>query len=193
MSAIWLIVTIREASRTSAIAIESWVKQGGSLLLITDHDPDVKESIALAQKFGFELWNTSPRNSSGQLTIVFKSSNGSLEDHAITSNPDISHFVAAHGSMMRIPDNAEPIFTLPNGSYFIERDPNTKKNVKKDASGFSLGGVRDWGAGRIAVFNEASGFNAQIYKGKKFGMNAANSQDNAQFTLNLLHWLSVTK
>ena len=45
------------------------------------------------------------------------------------------------------------------------------------------------GKGRIVILGEAAMLTAQQYKGEKFGMNTRGN-DNKQFALNIMHWLS---
>jgi hypothetical protein len=48
------------------------------------------------------------------------------------------------------------------------------------------------GRGRVAFFGEAAMFSAQVAGREKrpMGMNAPLAEQNAQFALNTLHWLS---
>lgn len=54
------------------------------------------------------------------------------------------------------------------------------------------GAVLRFGRGRVALFGEAAMFTAQLAgpTRKPVGMNAPEAGQNAQFVLNLLHWLS---
>jgi hypothetical protein len=54
------------------------------------------------------------------------------------------------------------------------------------------GAVLDVGRGRVAAFGEAGMFTAQVSEGngEQVGMNHPQASHNAQFVLNVLHWLA---
>ena len=58
--------------------------------------------------------------------------------------------------------------------------------------GWLQGATRRVGQGRVAFFGEAAMFSAQVAGREKrpMGMNAPLAEQNAQFALNTLHWLS---
>ena len=57
--------------------------------------------------------------------------------------------------------------------------------------GWFQGATLLFGSGRVAVFGEAAMFSAQISNsGGKMGMNAPGAEQNSQFLLNVMHWLS---
>ena len=56
--------------------------------------------------------------------------------------------------------------------------------------GLIQGGVLRHGAGKVAVFGEAAMFTAQVDEEGPMGMNHPEAPQNAQFVLNVLHWLS---
>ena len=62
------------------------------------------------------------------------------------------------------------------------------------ATGLLQGAVIRHGKGRVAVFGEAAMFTAQVIERNgqvvRFGMNDPAASQNAQFVLNVLHWLS---
>jgi len=47
-----------------------------------------------------------------------------------------------------------------------------------------------FGAGRVAAFGEAAMFTAQVDEDGPMGMNHPEAPQNAQFVLNVLHWLT---
>jgi len=60
------------------------------------------------------------------------------------------------------------------------------------ASRMLQGAVIQYGKGRVAVFGEAAMFSAQVAgpERRPAGMNDPSAPQNAQFLLNVLHWLS---
>ena len=71
----------------------------------------------------------------------------------------------------------------------------TKPTPAESARGLLQGAVLRHGQGRVAVFGEAAMFTAQTQVlGEqvvmRMGMNDPEAPQNAQFVLNVLHWLS---
>ena len=64
-----------------------------------------------------------------------------------------------------------------------------------EVGGWLQGAVKDAGKGRAAFFGEAAMFTAQSAGAERrpMGMNAPGAEQNAQFVLNLLHWLAGPK
>jgi hypothetical protein len=52
------------------------------------------------------------------------------------------------------------------------------------------GAALRFGAGRVAAFGEAAMFTAQVDEEGPMGMNHPEAPQNAQFVLNVLHWLT---
>ena len=81
-------------------------------------------------------------------------------------------------------------------SNFISSMPDTAWVFREDTpripvGGWSQGAFMKFGKGRLAVFGEAAMFTAQV-SGKskrKMGMNHPAAKQNAQFLLNVIHWL----
>ena len=78
-------------------AVRDWVKDGGSLLLITDHAPFGSAAEGLAKRFGVKLSTGAvgdPKNSEGgETSLVFSRQNHLLGDHPITRGRDDSERV----------------------------------------------------------------------------------------------------
>lgn len=182
--------------------IASWVGEGGSLLLIADHMPFPGATENLAQAFGIVFLNgfaMRPGGEGGVLT--FSRATGSLADHPITRGRaeaervqsiasftgQAFRFVAPGEPLMRMPDDWEVL--LPVDAW--EFDASTPR---VSARGLVQGGALRFGAGRVAVFGEAAMFTAQsvVRDGvvARFGMNHPAATENAQFVLNVLHWLT---
>ena len=90
-----------------------------------------------------------------------------------------------------------PLLVLPAGSRVrLPAKPRkfSDKTPQVPAAGLYQGAVFEHGSGRVAVFGEAAMFSAQVFdRGKEtiyMGMNADDAEENAQFLLNVVHWLS---
>jgi hypothetical protein len=89
--------------------------------------------------------------------------------HAKESPASVTVFAAL---AMRVPDEAEPLLVATDGAV--------------------LGAVMRVDMGRAAFFGDPALFTAQIAGADRrlVGMNASGSEQNFQFVLNVMHWLS---
>ena len=167
-------------------AVREWVAAGGSLLLIADHEPWAPAAEALGRAFGIRfrggMANT-PENSSGRL--VFRRSNGTLMDHPITKGIDEIATFAGSSFEMDAGGEALLVFGPQTYSYSGQNEP-------APVTGHLQGAVLLYVKGRVAVFGEAAMFTAQLTGEDRhpMGMNAAIAQQNPQFVLNVMHWLT---
>ncbi len=93
------------------------------------------------------------------------------------------------------PENAQSILTL--GARAFSRTPEIPFQIKAETpkipmDGWSQGAILEFGNGRVAVFSEAMMFTSQLYvpTGEKMGLVSRGAEDNEQFLLNIMHWLS---
>lgn len=189
-------------------AVKTWVESGGSLLLIADHYPMGSAAQLLASRVGVSMNNgyvSDSINYEGSSEykdqLVFSRSNGLLKDHALMGGRDaserISKVVTFTGQSLKGPDEASVLLELaPSAAEAIpdsiwEKDGNTYTRFQDPAPipGRCQGLAVTFGKGRVVVLGEAAMLTAQIDDGKKFGMNVPGN-DNRQFALNIMHWLS---
>ena len=183
-------------------AIVDWVDNGGALLLIADHMPFPAATANLANEFGVDFLNGFALKSvteGGMLS--FTRSSGSLADHPITRGrtemEKIESLVSFTGQAFHYASNVQPLMYMPDNWEVLmpvvewEFDASTPTISTK---GLIQGGVLQHGAGRVAIFGEAAMFTAQsaIRDGivRQAGMNHPSATENAQFVLNVMHWLS---
>ena len=176
-------------------AVEEWVRGGGALLLIADHQPWPAAAAALAERFGLLFYNGYTEY------FRFRREDGSLRDHPITSGGGSSERVDAvmtfGGQAFRIAPGAaaEPLLVIGDHSTLVLHwnpfEEETNKVPRIRADGMLQGAVLRYGAGRVAAFGEAAMFTAQVAEDEgPFGMNHPEAGQNAQFVLNVLHWLT---
>lgn len=196
----WRLPTYSAFSRAEIEAIYHWVKAGGSLLLIADHMPFPAAAEALAAIFGFQCNNGFAMDTTTQSMTLFKRSDHSLLDHPITRGSHAGETIDSvrtfTGQALLIPVDAEPLMTFQQEemrSYmprqagdFVETTPSIP------VAGWHQGATLEFEQGRIAVFGEAAMFTAQ-YNAEYdvwFGLGSAGAEENEQFLLNVMHWLS---
>jgi hypothetical protein len=192
-------------SQNEVDEIEQWVKDGGSLLLITEHFPFGLAMTPVLSKFGLQVHNgytedTLLNNKEVRDALLFTISKGNLNNtHPILEN--VEKLNTFTGSSVKGDSTwTHLLIFTPNAQNF-----NVKVDVKKDggdittsveysdfysAKGFSQGSCKQYEKGKIVVLAESAFITAQFDKnGNKYGMNSPD-EDNKQFVLNLIRWLA---
>ena len=186
-------------------ALHEWVKRGGSLLLIADHPPFSDSATALAKAFGFEFISgvaLSAPVAPGQFSplAVFDTGKGLMPttlSRGRFPTEQVDSVMTFTGAAFKAPTAATPVLVFQDGALAFRAGPMgpdwTAPGVP--IAGSSQGAILELGKGRVAVFGEAAMFTAQRSgpKGEPMGMNAPAANQNYQFVLNLMHWLSRAK
>jgi hypothetical protein len=191
-------------------ALETWVKGGGSLMLMADHYPFPKAAEALGKRFGFLFSNGYCFRKDCPLLIgqpdpehnmiKFKTEDKTLANSPIVNGPKpITQVVTFTGqAFWLMPEsNAIELMILRDGTlslYPTVADGFTLTTPVLNNAGMLQGATLELEKGRIAVFGEAGMFSAQLSATTpvfKQGMNNAEANQNLQFTLNTIHWLSM--
>jgi hypothetical protein len=191
----WTLPTRSAFSEKEISALNTWVKEGGSLFLIADHMPFPGAAETLAASFGIKFYNGFARNEKNNSIDTFKLGSG-LEKCALTNGRNSSERVTAvqtfTGQAFQVPDGAVGVITFDRNYEILLPETAwefTKLTPRLSAEGFVQGAYLRYGSGRIVVFGEAAMFTAQRYGNNKFGMNAKTASQNLQFLLNTIHWL----
>ena len=166
--------------------------------MIADHMPFAGAAQKLAAAFGARYNNGFAINESERgKPMLFRRSEQLLADHPITNGRDASEridFVATFtGSAFETDETFRPILTF--GESVVSLTPEvawrfTDDTTRIPVAGWCQGAAKRHGKGRAAVFGEAAMFTAQRARGRSIGMNSPDAEQNAQFVLNVLHWLS---
>jgi len=198
----WVLPTPSAFEQHEVAALAQWVQDGGSLLLIADHMPFPGSAASVADAFGIVFLNgyaLKSRDTGG--TLIFTRAGG-LADHPITRGRGAAEEIAAikafTGQGFRSVVPVEPLMRLPpDWSVYFPYDAGafTPTTPTESARGLLQGAVLRHGQGRVAVFGEAAMFSAQTQVlgdqvVARMGMNDPEAAQNAQFVLNVLHWLS---
>lgn len=181
-------------------SIRSWVAEGGRLLLIADHMPSGGEAYELAAAFGVLFTNGFAYSGLGNpLPDMFRRSDGGLRDHPITrgrgSNESIDSLATFRGQAFQARLPVAPLLVFgPEAFSLVPADATadfTEDTPRVPSPGWFQGVALTHGAGRVAIFGEAAMFTAQLFgEQRRLGMNHPAATQNAQFVLNVLHWLS---
>ena len=195
----WILPTPSAFTKEEIKIIRLWVKNGGSLFLIADHMPFAGAAYKLGKAFGFEFINgfaLSGENTWPPMVFSFENQKQVLQKSPIVTGmkdyETVESVTTFLGSAFYAPYNATPVLSFLDG---ISYQPDTafRFNVFTpwiNLEGFHQGAIRKYGRGKVAVFGEAAMFTAQIVEDTlKVGFNSHYAPKNAQFTLNLIHWL----
>jgi hypothetical protein len=178
-------------------AVHDWVKDGGALLLIADHAPFGGAAAALANKFGVDMskgYTFDPANCATGLPtqLIFSRENKLLGSHPITEGRNEKERVntvrSFTGQSLKGPEGSAGILNLAS-TAFDRTTFAAETNVS--AAGRTQAVAFKFGKGRVVVQGEAAMLSAQISGADKhpMGMNVPGN-DNRQYALNLMHWLS---
>jgi hypothetical protein len=181
-------------------AVQTWVGDGGSLLLIADHMPFAGAAERLAAAFGFLFANGIAVTQDGAGRMRFRQEDGSLQDHATvrgrTAQEAVAFVNTFSGQAFRVRRgvDAQPVMIVRDGAVLLmptEAMQFSDSTPRMSASGMLQGATLRYGSGRVAVFGDAAMFTAQLKKRQEpMGMNHPSAAYNAQFLLNVVHWLS---
>jgi hypothetical protein len=176
-------------------AVDAWIREGGSLLLITDHYPWGAAAQPLAKRLGVgmsqgqtvDAQNAYP-NAAAQL--IFARENDLLGDHPIVWGrgpiEQRNRVVTYSGQSLLGPRGSVAFLRLADTAM----DRSFVDNAFVPAAGRAQGIALFHGKGRVVVLGEAGVLSAQFMKdGTPFGMNVEGT-DNRQLALNIMHWLS---
>lgn len=178
-------------------AVGDWVKGGGALLLIADHAPFGGAAAALSKRFGVEMskgYTFDPENAvAGSPTqLIFSRENKLLATHSIAEgrneNERIKLVRSFTGQSLKGPEGSIEILKLADSAT---DKPAFTAETSTSAAGRAQAIALRYGKGRLVVQGEAAMLSAQISGPDKrtMGMNVPGN-DNKQYALNLMHWLS---
>lgn len=177
-------------------AVADWVKGGGALLLIADHAPFGGAASVLANSFGVDMskgYTFDPEHSVDDPThLIFSRENKLLANHPIAEGRNETERIdlvrSFTGQSLKGPEGSIEILKLADSA--IDKLEDTAA-TSTPAAGRAQAIALKFGKGRVVVQGEAAMLSAQISGSDKhkMGMNVPGN-DNKQYALNLLHWLS---
>jgi hypothetical protein len=181
-------------------ALRRWVEDGGSLFLIADHMPFGGAVEDLGAAFGLMLTNGYATDAAcGADEFLFTRDSGTLADHPITRGrtpaervTEVRNFT---GQAFRAAPGTAPLLTLAPETVLLfplKAWDFSVATPRMPADGMLQGAALVAGRGRVAAFGDAAMFSAQVSGTirRPMGMNDPNAPQNAQFLLNVMHWLT---
>jgi hypothetical protein len=194
-------------------AVREWVRDGGSLLLISDHAPAGAAAAKLAARFDVAMglgyvFDPNHTERPDTSTLIFSTENGLLGTHWIMRGRNASEVIRRvltfAGQSLSVPAGATALLKLsptavePRSSEHVSAVVNSIRNRTASPAGIPAAGAAQavamaFGKGRVVMFGEAALFSAQVLveggKESRFGMNSPGT-DGRQLALNVMHWLS---
>ena len=169
-------------------AIEDWVRDGGSLLLIADHAPFGSAAESLGRRFGVTMgkgwvWDFRESGASIETRFVTSRENGLLGTHPVLRGRDASEEVrslkAFSGQSLNVPPGASALMKLTETAREVRNRADLETIRAAVASGAAaandliaglstpVGGraqgiALTFGAGRVVVLGEAAMLSAQV-------------------------------
>jgi hypothetical protein len=198
----WILPTPSAFSKQEIEILDKWVKNGGSLFLIADHMPFAGAAYELGKAFGFEFINGFAFTRTGTWPpSVFSVKNNTLLKSPISNGikeyEKIDSVATFTGSAFKAPKEAIPVLGFLSGNYSLQPDTAwlfNSETPKLDLDSYYQGAILKFGKGKVAIFGEAAMFTAQLANGNfKVGINSETAPQNAQFVINLIHWLDGLK
>jgi len=197
----WTLPTPSAFTGAEIAAVEAWVREGGSLLLIADHMPFPGAADSLAAAFGVAFNNGFAVDSAeANSRFRFSRGNGRLAAHAVTNGRGPAERVDSvdsfTGQAFRVTAaDAQPLLTLAPGTVLLMPEVAWQFSAatrRLPAGGLLHGAVLRHGRGHVAVFGEAAMFSGQLAgpTRRPMGMNDPTAPQNVQFLLNVMHWLT---
>jgi hypothetical protein len=196
----WVLPTRLAFTREEVDAVREWVERGGSLLLIADHMPLPGAAENLAHAFGVAFQNGYALDRETQDgTLRHTRANGRLRGHAIREGRNaaerVDSLTAFTGQAFRLLGAGEPLLVVGPGIdllFPLEAGQFGVLTPRIPAEGLLQGVAIRHGRGRVAMFGEAAMFSAQSAGPRRvpMGFNDPAAPQNAQYALNVLHWLS---
>jgi hypothetical protein len=196
----WELPTPSAFTPEEIAAVREWVAAGGSLLLIADHMPMPGAVEHLAAAFGVFWINGFAQDSTRQDgSLTFRRSNGSLGAHPVVNGRSqaerVDSVISFTGSAFRTTVPVDTLLTLPATTLVLMPQVAwqfSRLTPRLAGAGMMQGALLTHGRGRVALFGEAAMFSAQVAgpQRRPMGMNDPAAPQNAQFLLNVMHWLS---
>jgi len=180
-------------------ATYSWVRSGGAILLISDHPPFAGAMRDLGMMLGVGVLDGYAYHPT-QEPDTFRSEMGTLADHAITRGRNqgerVDQVVTWTGQAFVAAEGIDPLIIWGPGAVTAVGLGKNFPDIPREE--WPLIGIEGWlhaaaaelETGRFVVLGEAAMCTAQSAEDLTFGLGAPEAEQNAQFCLNVVRWLT---
>lgn len=193
-------------SRDEIDTVLLWIRAGGRLLLFADHSPAAGEAADLAVLLGVATLDAWSYNShQGISPEILRRADGLFGKHSILEGRDATeriHSLAMYGAGAFFPSvQFTPLIRFgkhSTGWIHMGDSGQNLKDIREEEwpryrlERWVLAAAREWSRGRIVALGDVTACTAQIQGPDKHpvGMNEPVQQQNAQFCLNVVRWLT---
>lgn len=173
-------------------AVQDWVRDGGRLLLITDHMPMPGAAADLAGAFDVVLNNGFAMDTAAEQPgiLVFRRADGLLGSHPImegrSADERVDSVSTFTGSAFQAGEEFDPLLVIPEGVVSLMPEVAwefTDETRRVPVGGWLHGAAGRFGDGRIVVLGEAAEFRPDPDGETLMG-------NNDQFAVNVMRWLA---
>ena len=188
-------------NRSELRALTRWIDLGGNLLLIADHAPMAGAASGLGAVIGIVMADVyADGNPAGN--DIFSKSDNTLHQHSILEGRNISEAIDSimtfTGQPVKVTEGWDPLISFGPAAmgsidpFQTTPEFNDGERLLFSIAGWTHGAAREFGLGRIVFLGEAAMCTAQLAgpDQSKMGMNNPEASQNAQFCLNVVHWLT---
>jgi uncharacterized protein (DUF2249 family) len=197
----WKLPTPSALSENEILELLNWIDEGGSLLLVADHMPFPGAISKLSYHLGVEWFNGFVIDSINWGMSTFTKRDSTLSNHPLLNGRNKTEKVNSvetyYGSGFKLMDSTiTGLFSFDNPDIVSYQTKEAWKMYPDTpiipSDQLFQAAVMKRGQGRVAFIGEASLFSAQLVGKNRtpVGINFENDNQNLQFVLNLLHWLS---
>jgi len=179
-----------------------WIGEGGSLLLFVDHPPFPGATADLGAMLGLGMLDAyAYADTDRGRPDTFTLADGTLKPHAIlngrNSSEKVDRIVTFTGHAFHSSTDYQSFMVFGPGAMGATMMSQNFSSIPRNEwprfpiEGWSHGASRRLGEGRVAILGEAAMCTAQLAGPDKnpMGMNNPAAPQNAQFCLNVVHWL----
>lgn len=197
----WKLPTLSAFSENEILELLKWINEGGSLLLVADHMPFPGAISKLSSRLGVEWYNGFVIDSVNWGMSTFSEREGTLAKHPLLNgrnkNEKVNWIATYYGSGFKLKDSTISGLLSFNNPNIVSYQTKEAWRMYADtpivpSKELFQAAVMRRGKGKVAFIGEASLFSAQLVGKDRnpVGINFQNNNQNLQFVLNLLHWLS---
>jgi hypothetical protein len=184
-------------------AVQTWVRSGGSLLLVVDHAPNGGAGRPLAAAFGIDVRNAFTVDSAFQTAtamvpnaghFLFTRGGGLLGAHPVLT--DVDKVITYTGTSLQGVSDIAVLLRLPSTAVDRVWNAGLKQFERITAAGRAQAVALEYGRGRMIVVAEAGMLTTNPGSNSDYcGTRGIAQSDigNRRFALNMVRWLARGK
>lgn len=196
----WVLPVPSALDAAERLVLLEWVRGGGALLLVADHMPFAGAVEVVAAEFGIDVLNGFAIDTVTWDPLMFRKADQTLSPHPIVAGrgeeEQIDSVFTYWGHALRATGpHHRPLLLFEKGTVSLQPREAwrfSEDTEVKEVGGWSQGIALRVGMGRIVMLGDSGMLTAHLVgeDRRPVGLNAPGAEQNEQFVLNVLHWLS---